>query len=103
MRAAELARRHTEKAIEVMAEVMQDPFAENRDRLKAANDLLDRGHGKAAQAVIAVPPSKALRALAAAMSDQELRQIINQPLPRLRHESEDAIEAEFSEKDPLLT
>jgi len=94
-----LAREHTEQAIDVLAEVMADPFAENRERITAANSLLDRGHGKPNQAVIAVPMDKRQQALLAAMSDDDLMQAIQGArLPRLA-----PIEAQFSEvPDPLL-
>jgi cellobiose-specific phosphotransferase system component IIA len=94
-----LAREHTEQAIDVLAEVMADPFAENRERINAANSLLDRGHGKPNQAIIAVPASRQQAALLAAMSDDELMAAITQArLPRLG-----PIDAEFAEvPDPLL-
>jgi len=99
-----LARQHTERAIDTIVEVMNDPFAENKDRLKAADSILDRGHGKPLTATIALPSNTAHRAMLAAMSDEELMARITQTqLPRLG-----AIEAEFSEvvpvgtKDPLL-
>jgi hypothetical protein len=79
-----LAREHTEKAVEVLAEVMADPFAENKDRIRAAESLLDRGHGKAAQAVIQLPASREQARRLAALSDDELMQIVqNTELPRL--------------------
>lgn len=96
-----LARAHTEKAIETIAEVMVDPFAENKDRLKAADIILDRGHGKPAQAIIAVPGNRAIAALLSQKSDDELMALINQSqLPRLA-----PIDAEFTPvhgPDPLL-
>jgi hypothetical protein len=96
--ADQLARQHTEQAIETLAEVMSDPFAENRERLTAANSLLDRGHGKPNQAIIAVPGNRELAALLAKMSNDELAQIVQgAALPRLA-----PIEATFTEVDPLL-
>jgi hypothetical protein len=94
-----LAREHTEQAIDVLAEVMADPFAENRERITAANSLLDRGHGKPNQAIIAVPASRQQAALLAAMSDDDLIAVLNHVrLPRLA-----PIEAAFAEvPDPLL-
>lgn len=97
-----LAREHTETAIQTIADVMIDPFAENKDRLNAAKEILDRGHGKPLQAVIQVPANKAAAARLAAMNDEELMAIMNRPLPRLAA----PIEGEFSEVaqeiDPLL-
>lgn len=96
-----LARGHTEKAVETIAEVMNDPFAENKDRLKAADLILDRGHGKPAQAIIAIPGNRQIAALLATKTDQELMDILNQhQLPRLA-----PIDATFTEAaapDPLL-
>lgn len=97
-----LARKHTEKAINVLAEVMDDPFAENKERIAAANSLLDRGHGKPLTATIALPSTQAHRAMLAALSDEELMaRITSAPLPRLVPAGH--IEAEFSEVDPLLS
>ena len=95
-----LARQHTEKAIDTLVEVMEDPFAENRERLTAANSILDRGHGKPNQAIIAVPGNRELAALLSKISNDELAQIVQQSqLPRLAP----AIDAEFTEaRDPLL-
>lgn len=94
-----LAREHTEQAINTLAEVMADPLAENRERLTAANSLLDRGHGKPNQAIIAVPGNRQIAALLAGKTDDELMAILNShQLPRLA-----PIDAEFSEiRDPLL-
>src|SRR5687767_13480411 len=44
-----LARKHTTKAIAVIARVMRDPKCDPRARVAAANALLDRGYGKPAQ------------------------------------------------------
>jgi hypothetical protein len=94
--ADDLARGHTEDAISTLAEVMNDPFAENKDRVKAADSLLDRGHGKPSQAIIAIPASKRQQALLAAMSNEELMLAIQgAALPRLA-----PIEAEFRPRPP---
>jgi hypothetical protein len=91
-----LAQEHTETAIETLAEVMRDPFAENKDRIKAAESLLDRGHGKAAQAVIQLPASREQARRLAAMSDDDLLTVIQaHELPRLSPILE-------VERDPLL-
>ena len=96
MSASELARQHTERAIEVLAEVLNE--GEDKDRIRAAESLLDRGHGKAAQAIIAVPASKQQQAMLAAMSDDELMKVLQAArLPRLA-----PIDATFQEIDPLL-
>jgi hypothetical protein len=79
-----LARQHTEKAIERIVDVLEDPFADNKDVLKAADMILDRGHGKPNQAIIAVPGNRQIAALLAGKSDDELMALINQAqLPRL--------------------
>lgn len=102
--ASELARAHTARAIAVAAEIMEDPFEEARDRLRAADLLIERGHGKAAQAVIAVPPSRALAAALAQMSDDELTEIINRDMPPARFLGRDVVEGTCVpvETDPLL-
>jgi hypothetical protein len=101
---AEKAREYSDRALATINEIMEDPFAEDKDRLKAASDMLDRGHGKATQAVIAIPSSAAIRDEAAKLSRADLLAIINRAeLPRLRHEA--AIDGEFevvSVQDPLL-
>lgn len=79
-----LAREHTERAVETIANIMNDEFAEDRDRISAANSILDRGHGKPNQAIIALPASRQQAALLAALSDDELMQRIQgHTLPRL--------------------
>ena len=92
-----IAREHTERAIEVIAEIMNDPFAEDRDKIQAADKLLDRGHGKPLTAVIQVPANRAQAAMLAAMSDDDLLKAIQgAALPRLTQREFDIIE------DPLL-
>ena len=50
-----IAREHAEEALEIIRDIMIDPLQETKDRLRAAETMLDRGHGKAAQAIIAIP------------------------------------------------
>jgi len=45
------ARAHTTRAIEVLSEILNDVTAKAKDRISAANALLDRGWGKPVQAV----------------------------------------------------
>jgi HEAT repeat protein len=93
-----LARQHTERAIDTLVEVMDDPFAENRERITAANSLLDRGHGKPNQAIIAIPGNRQVAALLATKSDDELMALLQAyRLPRLA-----PIDATFTEHEPLL-
>jgi hypothetical protein len=97
----QMARDHTATAIEVIATVMADPFAEDRDRLRAAQEMLDRGHGKPVNTTVQVPSARAAAALLASMSDEELMLVLQQaPLPRLAA----PIDAEFVDvtPDPLL-
>src|SRR5262249_46964508 len=47
----ELAQEHTPAAIKTLVEVMRDDEAPPTARVMAANALLDRGHGKAPQAI----------------------------------------------------
>lgn len=47
-----LARKHTKKAINVLAGIMNQPEAPAAARVAAANVLLDRGWGKAAQPIV---------------------------------------------------
>jgi len=90
-----LAREHTEKAISLLAQVVDDTDAEYKDRIKAADSILDRGHGKPNQAIIQIPANRAMAALLAGKSDEELLALLNShQLPRLA-----PIEAEFSEID----
>lgn len=78
------ARDHTEEAIDVLHEIMVDPSHEAKDRLRAAEALLERGHGKAVSAVISVPLERRQKAEMAAMTDEELMAAIRDtPLPRL--------------------
>lgn len=82
-----LAREHTERAVKTIADIMDDPLSEDRDRIAAANSILDRGHGKPNQAIIALPASRQQAALLAALSDDELMQRIQgHELPRLARE-----------------
>jgi len=87
-----LAREKSERALEVLESVMENDLAEDRDRLRAAEAILDRGYGKPSQAIIQVPASKQQAALLAAMSDDDLVRIIEQKqLPSL------------TPKQPLIT
>lgn len=91
-----LAREHTERAVEVIAEILNDPLAEPRDRIKAADSILDRGHGKPLTATIALPASRQQAAMLAAMSEAELEERIQgAPLRRLNQEPAIVV-------DPLL-
>jgi hypothetical protein len=105
--ADKIARSHTAAAIATLAKIMKDTTAKDADRIKAADSILDRGHGKPLAATITLPPSKQALQQLAAMTDDELMAVIRKPLPRL---ASPAIDAEFEEvpaprpgeRDPLL-
>lgn len=46
-----MALRHCAKAIQVLVDIVSDPTAQKKDRSYAADKLLDRGLGKAVQAL----------------------------------------------------
>jgi hypothetical protein len=101
-----LAQDHTERAVNVLAEIMDDPFEEAKDRIKAADAILDRGHGKPVAVSIALPSGRRAAQLAS-YSDDDLIAIIEQhELPRIADQRpktakdrlglvRDAIDAEF--------
>ncbi len=92
-----LAQEHTERAIETITDIMNSNLAEDRDRIRAAEVILDRGHGKPLTATIALPPSKQQAQMLASMTDDELMAAMTRdPLPRLTQEQFDAA------SDPLL-
>lgn len=66
-----LARSHTEKAINVLVGIMQEPKAPQAARVAAAQALIDRGWGKATQVIDATVRNKS----AQQMSDDELADI----------------------------
>lgn len=72
-----LARLHTAEAMGLMVQAVrgQIPGIKPAERLRAAETILDRGHGKAVQAVISVPSRQAVAARLAAMSDDDLLRI----------------------------
>lgn len=99
-RADAIARDHVADAISTVVEVMNDPLSEVKDRLKAAEMIIERGEGKVAQAIIAIPGTKRMAEQYAAMTDDALMDLIRaEPLPRL---AAPAVEAEFEDIDPLL-
>lgn len=71
-----LARLYTAEAMGLLVQVVRgDVEAKTSERIRAAEDILDRGHGRAVQAVISVPARQAVAARLAAMSDDALLQI----------------------------
>jgi hypothetical protein len=95
-----LAQGHGEEAIKTIHEIMSDPFAENKDRLAAAREMLDRGHGKPNQAVIMVPLDRQRRQAAALYSDAELGEIIEGEI--VKREESEQLALPTPEQDPLL-
>lgn len=55
---SELAQGYTSEAIDVLAEIMRDDEAPHAARVRAAESLLDRGHGKPVQASVDLDPDK---------------------------------------------
>jgi len=74
----DLARAHCPRAIEVLAELMNDPKATASARTMAAEKLLDRGYGRPPQLnAVAVSDKRDVRDL----SDEELLRLIAGQLP----------------------
>lgn len=90
------ARALGERALDVLEEIM-DSHEEAKDRIRAAEAILDRGYGKAAQAVIAIPAQRRAALAAASMSDDELRRVIDAEFEEVRPTA-----ALPAPKDPLL-
>lgn len=72
MNADTLAREHTVEAIGRIVDVMRDEESKPGEVLSAAQALLDRGHGKPTQAIIAIPVAPRAQDQLAQMSDAEL-------------------------------
>jgi hypothetical protein len=71
----ERARELAGVAIDTLEDVMCDGIKDS-DRIKAAEAILDRGFGKAAQAIIQVPASQRQQAMLSALTDEQLVAII---------------------------
>lgn len=69
-----LARLYTAEAMGLLVQVARGDIggAKVSDRVRAAEGILDRGHGRAVQAVISVPARRAVAARLATMSDDQL-------------------------------
>lgn len=74
--AESLARAHTKEAIGAVIEVLRDRSAFPSDRLKAAQLILDRGHGKPTNVTVSVPAKRATAAQLINMSEADLLAII---------------------------
>jgi hypothetical protein len=100
---AVLARENIDEAIAVAREIMLDPLTKDADRMRAVEFFADRGYGKAAQAVIAVPMTKRLAQQLYGLSDADLLEIIDEGHEPKRISHEGAIDAEVVQAtDPLL-
>jgi hypothetical protein len=94
----ELARSYAPRAITLLADAMETAETD-KDRIRAAEAVLDRGYGKPSQAIIQIPANRRQAALLAWMSDEQLVSIIeSKKLPRLTRQPMVTIPA----KDPLL-
>jgi len=60
-----LARAHTAEAVGTLVQVMRNGAAKDSDRIKAAEVLLERGHGKAVQPIVKSNNGSAAARLAA--------------------------------------
>lgn len=69
-----LARLHTAEAVGFQVQLIRGEIegAKVADRLRASEAIIERGHGKAVQAVIQVPQRAAMQAKLAALTDDEL-------------------------------
>lgn len=99
-----LAREHTEDAINTIAEIMNEDslLVEPQHRLRAAELLLDRAHGKPTSVSVQLPPNRRAAQRYAQLSDEELMEALDvEPLPSLAQLT--APEAPAPEPiDPLL-
>ena len=104
-----MAREHTESAVQTIVAIMNDPDLPPKDRLKAAQEILDRGHGKPINATISIPASRLMQQKIEAMTDAELMAVVqSHELPRISPTTfvpagtpADDTEIDYSD-DPLL-
>lgn len=92
-----LARAYTTEAISALVDVMRDPLAKGSERVAAANAILDRGHGKATQAVITVPAKGAAAQRLAQLSMDKLMAMIEAQGGMELLARRNAIDAEYKE------
>lgn len=72
-----LSRLHTAEAIGTLVSVMRAKDVLPADRLRAANSLLERAHGKAATVVAGNGTRKAVSLQLAAMDDSDLLEVLH--------------------------
>lgn len=98
----ERARDLTDLAVDTLEDVMCNGVKDS-DRIKAAESILDRGHGKAAQAIIHIPSTQRMQAQLASMTDDQLVAIIEQkirPAPQAMITIDSTANARDKAKDP---
>jgi hypothetical protein len=86
------AREHTEEAIDTLVTIMGDEKAHDSARVSAANAILDRGWGRAAQVVESVAIED--------MTEEELNEELARSLENLPSPLADYLSAEFKFFDP---
>jgi hypothetical protein len=115
--AESLARLHTKEAIGAAVEILRDKSQFAADRLKAAQMILDRGHGKPTSVTVSVPAKRATAQQLINMTEEQLLAIIasrqrNAPtedsattqtknLPARFHGAE-VVDAEIVDEDELM-
>lgn len=71
-----LARSLSPQMMEILGMIARDGGAKNSDRIAAAKEIMDRGHGKPTQAVIAIPSKRAIAQQLAGMTDDQLMETL---------------------------
>lgn len=104
---AQLARVHTREMIDVIHEIASDPTEKAGDRLRAANMMLDRGHGTPTQSIIQIPAERQRRIEDSKYTTAQLERIV-MASPEFQALQREAVDAEYQEvdtnvlTDPLL-
>lgn len=82
----DIAREHTEEAIETLAEIMRDEAAPAAARISACTELLNRGHGRPVdqRAMLMIGAQLSSDRSVKEMSTQEIIQKLSESLPFLR-------------------
>jgi hypothetical protein len=97
-----LARAHTSEAIGAIVNVLRSEHTKDADKLRAAELLLDRGHGKATQATITIPAKGAAAQRLAQLSTEKLLEMIEARGGMEVLHQRNAIEGEFTEAPAAL-
>lgn len=100
---AQLSRVHTREMVDVIHEIAINGDEKASDRLRAANMMLDRGHGAVTQSVIQIPAERQRRIEEAKFTDAQLEHVIKTS-PEFLALQAVAEEAQYVEPelDPLL-